>query len=110
MERFGHASIEAGADALFLATQVASRQVLTAEESRAFGQSYNLALINHLRGHVEFILLHIHGENIYHEQLFKYPVQIVNWHDRKTPPSLKEGKASFDGAVAGGIDEWQGNS
>jgi uroporphyrinogen decarboxylase len=106
MERFAHTSIEAGADALFLATQVASRDVLTPVESRAFGQSYNLTLLNELRGHVEFILLHIHGENIYYDHLFKYPVHIVNWHDRKTPPSLKEGKALFHGAVAGGIDEW----
>lgn len=106
MERFARASIDGGADALFLASQVASRDVLTPEESRAFGQSYNLTLINELRGHVDFILLHIHGENIYYEHLFKYPVQIVNWHDRKTPPTLAEGKKLFDGAVAGGIDEW----
>ncbi|MBI4670069.1 MAG: uroporphyrinogen decarboxylase [Chloroflexi bacterium] len=106
MERFGFNAVQAGADGLFLATQVASRDVLTPEESRAFGQAYNLALINELRGHVDFVMLHIHGENIYYEHLFKYPVQIVNWHDRKTPPSLRAGKALFDGAVAGGIDEW----
>lgn len=106
MERFARNAIEAGADSLFLATQVASRDVLTPEESRAFGQSYNLALIHELRHHVGFILLHIHGENIYYEHLFKYPVQIVNWHDRKTAPTLQEGKALFHGAVAGGIEEW----
>jgi len=106
MERFAFNATYAGADSLFLATQVASRDVLTPEESRAFGQRYNLTLINELRGHVEFIMLHIHGENIYYDHLFKYPAQIVNWHDRKTPPTLKEGKALFDGAVAGGLDEW----
>jgi uroporphyrinogen decarboxylase len=106
MERFAFNSIEAGADALFLSTQVASRSVLSPEESRGYGQRYNLTLINELHGHVDFILLHIHGEDIYYEHLFKYPVQIVNWHDRKTAPSLQEGKALFDGAVAGGIDEW----
>lgn len=106
MERFAFNSINAGADSLFLASQVASRDVLTPEESRAFGQAYNLTLINELRGHVEFVMLHIHGENIYYEHLFKYPVQIVNWHDRKTPPTLSEDKAMFDGAVAGGVDEW----
>ena len=106
MERFAFNAINAGADCLFLASQVASRDVLTPEESRAFGQMYNLTLINELRGHVDFIMLHIHGENIYYEHLFKYPVQIINWHDRKTQPTLREGKALFDGAVAGGIDEW----
>lgn len=106
MERFAFNAINAGADSLFLASQVASRDVLTPEESRAFGQAYNLTLINELRGHVDFLMLHIHGENIYYEHLFKYPVHIVNWHDRKTAPTLKEGKQLFDGAVAGGIDEW----
>ncbi len=99
-------SVEAGADALFLATQVATRDFVTEDESRAFGQAYNLTLINELRGKVDFILLHIHGENIYFEHLAKYPVQIVNWHDRKTWPTLAEGKAIFHGAVAGGIEEW----
>jgi uroporphyrinogen decarboxylase len=106
MERFAHASIEAGADALFFATQVASRDVLREDESRAFGQSYDLALLGHLGGHVDFTLLHIHGENIFYRDLFQYPVQMVNWHDRKTLPTLKEGKRLFHGAVAGGIDEW----
>ncbi len=107
MERFAHEAIDAGADSLFLATQVASRDVLTPQESRAFGQSYNLTLINELHKFVDFILLHIHGENIYYDHLFKYPVQIVNWHDRKTAPTLAQGKNLFDGAVAGGIDEWK---
>jgi uroporphyrinogen decarboxylase len=99
-------SVEAGADAIFLATQVATRDFVTEAESQAFGQAYNLTLINELRGKVDFILLHIHGENIYFEHLVKYPVQIANWHDRKTWPTLAEGKKLFRGAVAGGIDEW----
>ncbi len=99
-------SIEAGADAIFFATQVATRDVVTPEESRAFGQAYNLTIINELRGKVDFILLHAHGQNIYFEHLAKYPVQILNWHDRKTWPALAEGKSLFHGAVAGGIDEW----
>lgn len=105
MERFALDSIEAGADGIFMATQVALRDVITPEESRGFGQAYNLTLINELRGHVDFILLHIHGENSYYEHLFKYPVQVVNWHDRRTAPTLREGKALFHGAVAGGLDE-----
>src|SRR5581483_4401842 len=106
MQNFALPSIEAGADALFLSTQVASRDELTPHEFNVFAQAYDLPLINALRGRVDFILLHIHGENNYFEQLFQYPVQIVNWHDRKTPPTLQKGNALFNGAVAGGIDEW----
>ncbi len=103
---FAFDSIEAGADAIFLATQVATRDFVTEDESRAFGQAYNLTMINQLHGKVDFILLHIHGENIYFDHLARYPVQVVNWHDRKTPPTLAEGKKVFHGAVAGGIDAW----
>ncbi len=100
-------SVEAGADAIFFATQVATRDFMTPEESRGFGQAYNLTLLQELKGKVDFILLHAHGENIFFDHLSKYPVQIMNWHDRKTWPSLAEGKRLFNGAVAGGIDEWE---
>ncbi len=103
---FAYNSIEAGADALFFATQVATRDCLTVDEYRAFGMAYNLTVLNELRNKVDWTLLHAHGEDIYFDLLAKFPVQIINWHDRKTWPSLAEGKKIFPGAVAGGIDEW----
>lgn len=99
-------SIKAGADAIFFATQVATSDFVTEAESRAFGQAYNLTILNELHGKVDFVLLHAHGENIYFQHLAQYPVQIMNWHDRKTWPTLAEGKQLFHGAVAGGIEEW----
>jgi len=36
-----------------------------------------------------------------------YPVQVVNWHDRETPPSLREGQARIAGAVLGGLRQWE---
>lgn len=106
MARFAISSIEAGADSLFLATQVATRNALTPEQLGAFEQAYTVRLIEQVRAQVEFIFLHIHGEDIYYNELFRYPVDIVNWHDRKTPPTLRIGKTLCEGAVAGGIDEW----
>jgi uroporphyrinogen decarboxylase len=38
------------------------------------------------------------------EQLTDYPVQIINWHDRRSTPTLKEARAQFSGTLAGGID------
>jgi uroporphyrinogen decarboxylase len=103
---FALLAVEAGADAIFISTQVATRDLLTAEEMSAFDQAYTLTILNELRSKVEFILLHVHGENVYFDPLSKYPVQIINWHDRKIPPTLAEGKRLFQGAVAGGVDEW----
>lgn len=107
MERFARSSIESGADSIFFATQVASSEVLTPDEARAYGHTHDVTLIADIARLVDFILLHIHGENIYFNQFAKYPVQILNWHDRKTPPTLSEGKELFHGAVAGGLEEWQ---
>lgn len=103
---FALSSLKAGADAIFFATQVATSDFVTEAESRAFGQAYNLTILNELHGKADFILLHAHGEHLYFEHLAQYPVQIMNWHDRKTWPTLTEGKRLFHGAVAGGVEEW----
>ena len=36
-----------------------------------------------------------------------YPLHIVNWHDRHTPPTLAEGLQRFSGAVCGGLRQWE---
>jgi uroporphyrinogen decarboxylase len=48
-------------------------------------------------------VLHLHGEAIMFDLAEKYPVQIVNWHDREVAPGLAEGALRISGAVCGGI-------
>jgi len=36
----------------------------------------------------------------------QYPAQVINWHDRETPPTLAEGQDRFNGAVCGGWRQW----
>jgi uroporphyrinogen decarboxylase len=38
--------------------------------------------------------------------LSQYPVQVVNWHDRETLPTLRDGQARVPGAVLGGLRQW----
>ncbi len=104
--RFAQESIQAGADAIFFATFMASRDVMSEADYRTFGQPYDVALLDDLRGKVDFTLLHAHGENLHFDLLAQYPVDCLNWHDRKTAPSLKVGSEKFAGALAGGIEEW----
>jgi uroporphyrinogen decarboxylase len=54
----------------------------------------------------DFTFLHIHGLDVYFDLLARWPVQVLNWHDRRTPPSLKDARAKHSGALAGGINEW----
>ncbi|MDZ4158370.1 MAG: uroporphyrinogen decarboxylase family protein, partial [Anaerolineaceae bacterium] len=52
-------------------------------------------------------IAHIHGEDIMFNQVADYPVQIINWHDRHTAPSLSEAQTQFAGAVCGGLRRWE---
>jgi uroporphyrinogen decarboxylase len=104
--RFAIASLRAGADSIFFATQMATRKYLTETEFRKFAEPYDLSVIEGFRTRADFTLLHIHGLDIYFDLLDHWLVQAINWHDRRTPPSLKEARAGYDGALVGGVDEW----
>jgi len=47
--------------------------------------------------------MHLHGDNVYFDAVADYPLQVWNWHDRETGPSLKDGLAKIKGAACGGI-------
>ncbi len=106
---FAAASLRAGADAIFFATQMATAERLTLDEFRAFGVPYDLQVLAAIQAaHADFVFLHVHGLNIYFAEASQYPVQIVNWHDRRTPPTLRQAQAQLPGkAIAGGINEWE---
>ncbi len=48
-------------------------------------------------------MIHLHGENVMIEEVAKLPSQVLNWHDRETGISLKEGQNIYRGAVCGGL-------
>ncbi|MBI3921091.1 MAG: uroporphyrinogen decarboxylase [Armatimonadetes bacterium] len=104
--RFAADCLSHGATAIFFATQLASREHFTDEEYRTFGVPYDLAVLGAVEDLTDFFLLHVHGVDIYFDLFVDYPVQAINWHDRRTAPSLREGKRKFGGAVAGGLNEW----
>ena len=105
--RFAVESLRAGADAIFFATQHATADHLTIEEHRAFAEPYDRQVLEAVRAaKADFIFLHIHGLNIFFDELTRYPVDVINWHDRRTAPSLREARTKWNSALAGGIDEW----
>lgn len=105
--RFSIESLRAGADAIFFATQMATSTRLTLDEFRAFGEPYDLQVLHAIRAaKPDFIFLHIHGLDIYFDALLHYPVDVVNWHDRRTAPSLRAARSKWKGTLSGGFDEW----
>ncbi|HEY3247942.1 MAG TPA: uroporphyrinogen decarboxylase family protein [bacterium] len=103
--QFAAETLAGGADGLFFATQCASVGYITVEEYEEFGRPYDLRVLAGARGS-EVTVLHLHGQDIMFDELTDYPVDVINWHDRKTAPTLAEARARFSGALAGGIDEW----
>ncbi len=105
--RFAVSSLRAGADAIFFATQMATPSVVNEIEFGEFGERYDLQVLEGIRAaKPDFVLLHIHGLDIYFDRLAKWNVDVINWHDRRTPPSLKEARTKFKGTLLGGISEW----
>lgn len=103
---FAVASLEAGADSVFFATQMAQPALADTEQFREWGVPYDQRVLNALRDKTDFILLHIHGDDIYFDMpVSAYPVDAVNWHTRVAGPSLQEAFAQFDGAIVGGLTE-----
>ncbi|MEK7202694.1 MAG: uroporphyrinogen decarboxylase family protein, partial [Patescibacteria group bacterium] len=105
--KFCENSLKSGADGIFFYTKTASYDFLTKEEYREFGMKYDYQILDELKKQTDLIILHIHGKNIMFDLLKDYPVQIINWHDRLTKPSLKQAKKLFNGALLGGINEWE---
>lgn len=102
--RFASETLAAGCDGVFFATQCASTDYLTVEEYEEFGRPYDLRILN-ATTHGELRMLHIHGTSIMFDQLTDYPVEAINWHDRRTPPTLADAGRRFSGCLAGGINE-----
>ncbi len=91
-----------GLAGLFFAIQHASYQLLTEDEYIEFGRAYDLPLLEAVND-LWLNMVHLHGSSLMFDLLSDYPVQVMNWHDRETSPTLADGLKSFPGAVCGGI-------
>lgn len=102
--RFIRAARAAGLiDGIFYAVQHAQANLLTKDEFIEFGRSYDLQVLESARM-LWLNILHAHGENLYFNNVADYPVQIINWHDRETPPSLAEALPRTRAALCGGLN------
>jgi uroporphyrinogen decarboxylase len=99
---FIEALLDTRVDGIFYAVQHAQAGLLTQEEYNTFGIPYDRQILEPA-GNLWCNLLHLHGDEIYFEIVSEFSFQIVNWHDRETPPSLAEAQQAFAGTVCGGL-------
>lgn len=103
--RFIEEARKTGIDGIFYAVQHAQYALLSHDEFDRFSRYYDLRVMESVR---DFWLnvLHIHGEEVMFDKVLDYPVQVINWHDRQTTPSLKQALTLTDRVLCGGIRQW----
>ncbi len=101
---FIRAVLGAGADGVFFSTQMATTDLLTQEEYEEFGRPYDLRVLESAGDALTF--LHLHGVNVMFDLVAGYPVQILNWHARETPPGIAEARKRVAACLACGLDAW----
>jgi uroporphyrinogen decarboxylase len=101
-QRFIEAALETGIDGVFYAIQHANADLLTLDEYKTIGIPVDHKTLQPATG-LWCNLLHLHGDNLYFEIVSEFAFQIVNWHDRETPPSLAGAQERFAGTVCGGL-------
>ncbi len=103
---FMEACLREGAQGIFYSVQAASTSFHSEEEYARFGEPYDRRILDAVRPRALLTILHCHGENLMFDRLAALPADAWNWDDRRSGPSLKDGKARVPGAVIGGLSQW----
>ncbi len=100
--RFTELARSMGIDGIFYAVQQANYSLLSEDEYERFGRPYDLQVLEPAR---DFWLnmVHLHGNAVMFHKFIDYPVQIINWHDRDTYPSLAEAQSIYPRLLCGGL-------
>ncbi len=109
MIEFGKATLDAGADGVFIASQHSTESAVTDKQYTEFILPFDQQLISRLRGRSQFIVMHLHakekGERLRFKEISRTPgLDAINWEDQTAWPSLAEGKHLSRKTVFGGID------
>ncbi len=103
---YAEASIDAGAEGIFLASQHFRKTELTFEEVKRFEIKFLEKFLSRINKKADFTVLHVHGEDIkFKDAAEQLQVSALNWHDRLTWPSLSEAAEIFPRGLLAGIDE-----
>jgi uroporphyrinogen decarboxylase len=100
--RFIKAAGSTGISGVFYAVQHAQYGLLSEGEFSEFGRAYDLPVLG-LAGGFWLNMLHLHGTQVMFEAVCDYPVQIINWHDRDTFPSITQARQLTDKILCGGL-------
>jgi len=99
---YARACVEAGADGLFYATNLARGDGLTPGECRRFQRPHDLRVLGAV-AQAPFNLLHVCGPAVHFDEFADYPVTAFSWALGAGNPSLAEVHRRTGRAVVGGL-------
>jgi uroporphyrinogen decarboxylase len=99
---YARAAVAAGADGLFYATNMATRELSTAAECRRFQRPYDLMILGQAQT-APFNVLHVCGAEILFDEFADYPMAALSWATVPGNPSLKDAQRRTGRAVIGGL-------
>lgn len=99
---YARACLAAGADGLFYATTLATRELVTAAECRRFHRRYDLAILGAASA-APVNVLHVCGGSVHFDEFVDYPVAAFSWAAGAGNPTLVEGHRRTGRAVMGGL-------
>jgi uroporphyrinogen decarboxylase len=98
-------SLSIGTAGIFMSVP-AARELISRENFLQFAKPPALKVFEAICALGKMNTAHIHGEDLYFEDVLDFPVDIFNWWDRGPKgPSLKWVKERIKGCVMGGIDQ-----
>ena len=102
--RFAAATLEAGADGIFFASQLSQADLLSEEMCQAFVVRYDLIALEQVKSQPAPLVLHLHGQNPYFQTVNQYPAHAVSWHNHETGPSLSKALTMTEKTLMAGLD------
>jgi uroporphyrinogen decarboxylase len=102
LAQYAGACIARGADGIFLATTIATRDKLSVEECRRFQRKYDMPILQAVQD-APFNVMHVCGERVLFDQFIDYSVAAFSWAAVPGNPSLTEGHRATGRAVIGGL-------
>ncbi|MBI2206479.1 MAG: hypothetical protein HYU41_21815 [Candidatus Rokubacteria bacterium] len=99
---YATAALATGADGLFYATNLATRELMTAEECRRFQRPFDLTVLKAVAG-APFNVMHVCGTDVLFDEFVDYPVTAFSWATAPGNPSLSDGHRRTGRAVVGGL-------
>jgi len=99
---YARACVEAGADGLFYATNLARGDGLTPGECRRFQRPHDLRVLGAV-AQAPFNLLHVCGPAVHFDEFADYPVTAFSWALGAGNPSVAEVHRRTGRAVVGGL-------